>query len=293
MPVINEGYKLVQALKESGTGLGKLEICRGLLKQKPTATAVEVINELRSWVGYGVTEVTVGKAIQLHHTGRYDPEAGAAAGVVPVEDVIAANVRGGVKGAKPIEEELADAERLAGPPPAPPPSSVTPTPPLTKLTANMPPGDIAAANAGALPVPIEELAAAVDPSGNKASTPTSELAADESDADPDARPGGGPAGNSPAKGMSAKAREHLVDPPDPVSEEFAPGTPVIDPEKEKADAEADAREKADHDKAKATPVPTAAKPAPPHPPPTPPRPAPHPAPKPDPKAPPNSGAGKK
>ena len=83
------GKKLVQLLRDSGTGVSKLEIARVVLRANPRATADDVLRALHAAAlpenGSIVPEGTLAKAEQIATDGEYRPPVEASA--TPVEDL--------------------------------------------------------------------------------------------------------------------------------------------------------------------------------------------------------------
>lgn len=72
MPAITDAATLLIALKQSGTGEGKLDVIREVLKTNPDATADDAINALANVPT--VTQKTLTKAMQLAEHGEVLPE---------------------------------------------------------------------------------------------------------------------------------------------------------------------------------------------------------------------------
>ena len=92
MPAITQGYKLVQALKGTGTGVDKIKVCQAVLVANRQATSADIIAALEADITVSV--VTIDKAKQLAATGKYDPAVGQKA-AMSIEDQIAAEEAAG------------------------------------------------------------------------------------------------------------------------------------------------------------------------------------------------------
>jgi hypothetical protein len=113
MTAIANGVKLVLALKASGTGEGKLEVGRRVLREKgQSATSADVVAAMEA--DPICSELTVKKAKSFAAHGEWVPEMFEVA-------------------SKPIEEQLAEQMNVP-PPPVPPP----PVPGGESLTAEIP-----------------------------------------------------------------------------------------------------------------------------------------------------------